>query len=94
MLFRSVGLSSGVIATTLFFMATDRARHDQGTLAAVEATQSTQLIFVIIGEMLILHIQPPTWIAIIGMVVIMIGMSLHSVHTAIGQKKKMHISTE
>ncbi len=89
-----VGLSSGVIATTLFFMATDRARHDQGTLAAVEATQSTQLIFVIIGEMLILHIQPPTWIAIIGMVVIMIGMSLHSVHTAIGQKKTMHISTE
>src|SRR5699024_12221024 len=51
-----VGVSSGVIATTLFFMATDRARHDQGTLAAVEATQSTQLIFVIIGDMLILLI--------------------------------------
>ncbi len=48
-----VGISSGVIATTLFFMATDRARDDQGKLAAVEATQSTQLIFVMLGEMII-----------------------------------------
>lgn len=44
-----VAVSSGVIATTLFFMATDRVRHNQSKLAAVEATQSTQLIFVIIG---------------------------------------------
>lgn len=51
-----VGVSSGVVATTLFFMATDRVRHDQGKLAAVEATQSTQVIFVIIGEIVLLHL--------------------------------------
>lgn len=89
-----VGVSSGVIATTLFFMATDRARHDQGKLAAVEATQSTQLIFVMFGEMLILHIQPPTVIAIIGIIIIMLGMSLHSVHTAMSQKKLLHVATK
>lgn len=83
-----VGVSSGVIATTLFFMATDRVRHDQGKLAAVEATQSTQLIFVIIGEMLILGIAPPTALAIFGIVVIIIGMSLHSFHAVIGQQKQ------
>lgn len=79
-----VGVSSGVIATTLFFMATDRVRNDQGKLAAVEATQSTQLIFVILGEMSILGIALPTPIALIGIVIIIIGMSLHSFHAAYG----------
>lgn len=51
-----VGVSSGVIATTLFFIATDRVRDNQGKLAAVEATQSTEVVFVIIGEMLLLGI--------------------------------------
>lgn len=89
-----VGVSSGVIATTLFFMATDRVRHDQGKLAAVEATQSTQLIFVIIGEMLILGIAPPTAMAIFGIVVIIIGMSLHSFHAVLGQRKQLKESTK
>ena len=68
-----VGVSSGVIATTLFFMATDRVRDDQSKLAAVEATQSTQLIFVIIGEMLIIGIALPGPIALTGIAVIKIG---------------------
>lgn len=84
-----VGVSSGVIATTLFFMATDRVRHDQGKLAAVEATQSTQLIFVILGEMMILGIAPPTTLAIFGIIVIIIGMSLHSFHAVLGQQKQL-----
>ncbi|AOV06228.1 DMT family transporter [Sporosarcina ureilytica] len=79
-----VGVSSGVIATTLFFMATDRVRNDQGKLAAVEATQSTQLIFVILGEMAILGIALPTTLALFGIIVIIIGMSLHSFHAAYG----------
>ena len=84
-----VGVSSGVIATTLFFMATDRVRHDQGKLAAVEATQSTQLIFVILGEMMILGIAPPTLLAVVGIIVIIIGMSLHSFHAVFGQQKRI-----
>lgn len=76
-----VGISSGVIATVLFFIATDRVRDNQGKLAAVEATQSTEVLFVIIGEMVLLSVPLPTPVALIGIGVIIIGMLLHSYHT-------------
>lgn len=85
-----VAISSGVIATTLFFIATDRARHDQGKLAAVEATQSTEVLFVMVGEMLLLGVIMPTSLALVGVSVIIIGMLLHSYHTMI-VAKKMHL---
>lgn len=84
-----VAVSSGVIATTLFFMATDRVRDDQSKLAAVEATQSTQLIFVILGEMLIIGIPLPGPISLAGIAVIIVGMGLHSFQTAIVKKKQI-----
>ena len=62
-----VGISSGVIATVLFFIATDRVRDHQGKLAAVEATQSTEILFVIIGEVLLLGIAFPSPIALAGL---------------------------
>ena len=76
-----VGVSSGVIATVLFFIATDRVRENQGKLAAVEATQSTEVLFVIIGEMILLSVPLPEPIALIGIGVIVTGMLLHSYHT-------------
>ena len=82
-----VAVSSGVIATTLFFMATDLARDDQGKLAAVEATQSTELIFAMIGEMIIIGIALPGPIALVGISIIIFGMALHSFQTAIAKKK-------
>ncbi|MGE6513805.1 DMT family transporter [Lysinibacillus sphaericus] len=82
-----VGISSGVIATILFFIATDRVRDHQGKLAAVEATQSTEIIFVIIGEVLLLGIAFPDPIAIAGLGVIIIGMLLHSYYTMLLGKK-------
>lgn len=82
-----VAVSSGVIATTLFFMATDLVQHDQGKLAAVEATQSTELIFAMIGEMIILHIALPGALSLIGIFVIIIGMGLHSYQTAVAKRK-------
>lgn len=78
-----VAVSSGVIATILFFMATDRVRGHQGKLAAVEATQSTEIIFVIIGEMALLHVPLPEPIALVGLSVIILGMFLHSYYTKI-----------
>ncbi|SES24029.1 multidrug resistance efflux transporter family protein [Psychrobacillus sp. OK032] len=78
-----VAVSSGVIATTLFFMATDRVRNHQGKLAAVEATQSTEILFVIAGEMIILHIPLPEPIALIGLGIIILGMFLHSYYTKV-----------
>ncbi|PKC52753.1 hypothetical protein RhiirA1_480761 [Rhizophagus irregularis] len=86
-----VAISSGVIATVLFFIATDRVRDDQGKLAAVEATQSTEVLFVIIGEMLLLSVPLPEPIALTGLGIIVIGMLLHSYHTML-QSKKSQIS--
>ncbi len=82
-----VAISSGVIATTLFFIATDRVRHDQGKLAGVEATQSTEVLFAIIGEIILLHIAFPTPIALLGVGIIIVGMLLHSYHTALLSRK-------
>lgn len=82
-----VGVSSGVIATVLFFIATNRVRDDQGKLAAVEATQSAEIIFVIFGEMLLLNTPLPKPIALFGLAVIIVGMSLHSYYTMLMEKK-------
>lgn len=82
-----VAVSSGVIATTLFFLATDLVQHDQGKLAAVEATQSTELIFAMIGEMLILHIALPGPLSLVGILVIIVGMGLHSYQTSVAKSK-------
>lgn len=82
-----VAVSSGVIATTLFFIATDRARTDQGKLAAVEATQSTEVLFVMAGEMLLLGIALPSSIALVGVGVIIVGMVMHSYHTMLVAKR-------
>lgn len=87
-----VAVSSGVIATTLFFMATDLAQNDQGKLAAVEATQSTELIFAMIGEMIIIGIALPTPIALVGIAVIIAGMALHSLQTALAKKEQVTIT--
>ena len=82
-----VGISSGVIATILFFIATDRVRDHQGKLAAVEATQSTEILFVIIGEVILLGIPFPNSIALAGLGVIIVGMLLHSYYTMILGRK-------
>ena len=83
-----VGVSSGVIATTLFFMATNRVRTDQGKLAAVEATQSTEIIFVIMGEMILLSVPLPPPLALGGLSVIIIGMVLHCYYTVVQSTKQ------
>lgn len=84
-----VGISSGVIATILFFIATDRVREHQGKLAAVEATQSTEILFVIIGEVLLLNIAFPDPIALAGLGIIIVGMLLHSYYTMVLGKKNI-----
>lgn len=76
-----VAISSGVIATTLFFIATDMVRGSQEKLAAVEATQSTQVLFVLIGEIFLLSTPMPNGIGLLGLFIIIIGMLLHSFFT-------------
>ncbi|MFD2445555.1 multidrug resistance efflux transporter family protein [Bacillus sp. CGMCC 1.16607] len=87
-----VAICSGVIATTLFFIATDRVRNHQGKLAAVEATQSTQVLFVMIGEIFLLSSPLPTSLALIGLLIIILGMLLHSFYTKkLSTKQKLTV---
>jgi hypothetical protein len=89
-----VAISSGVIATTLFFIATDRVRDNHDKLAAVEATQSTQVIFVIVGEVILLSIPLPSTLSTIGLFIVMIGMLLHSFSSKKSQKQSLKVKKE
>lgn len=89
-----VAVSSGVIATVLFFIATDRVRHDQGKLAAVEATQSTGVVFAMLGEILLLGIPLPKPIALVGLAVITFGMLLHSYNAMLITRKDILHETQ
>jgi drug/metabolite transporter (DMT)-like permease len=73
-----VALCSGVIATVLFFKATDMVRGDMQKLAAVEATQSIEVLFALAGELLFLSIPIPSPLSWVGIFIVIIGMILHS----------------
>lgn len=73
-----VAVCSGVIATVLFFTATERVKSSSHQLAAVEATQAGEIIFTILGEMLLLGAVFPTVWSWMGMFCVIIGMIIHS----------------
>lgn len=89
-----VAISSGVIATVLFFMATDLVRGNMQKIAAVEATQSMEVLFALIGEILILSIPLPTPLAWVGIIIVMIGMILHSYFTSRFVQKNLQIISD
>ena len=73
-----IALFSGLIATALFFSATDKAKDNPQELAAVEATQSTQVVFALIGEVLLLKADLPELNGFLGIFLVITGMALHS----------------
>ncbi|MFB3166432.1 multidrug resistance efflux transporter family protein [Neobacillus sp. 179-C4.2 HS] len=73
-----VAITSGVIATVLFFQATDLVRGNMQKLGNVEATQSISVLFVVIGELILLKAALPTLISWTGILLVMAGMVLHS----------------
>ncbi|KMK75946.1 multidrug resistance efflux transporter family protein [Alkalihalobacillus pseudalcaliphilus] len=73
-----VALFAGVIATVLFFWATDLVRSQPENLAAVEATQSGAVFFALLGEVVLLSMPFPSIWASSGLVCIMAGMIIHS----------------
>ncbi|MEH7097035.1 DMT family transporter [Neobacillus vireti] len=85
-----VAISSGVIATVLFFQATDLVRGDMQKLAAVEATQSMEVLFAVMGELLLLNSVIPSSLSWGGMALVMIGMVLHSHFANKMVKQKIH----
>jgi drug/metabolite transporter (DMT)-like permease len=73
-----VAVCSGVIATSLFFAATQRVRDDPLRLAAVEATQAGEVVFVALLEPVILAAHPPGPAAWAGILAITVGVALYA----------------
>lgn len=69
-----VAVFAGVIGTTLFFKATKLAKGDHKKLAAVESTQAAELIFALLGEILLLQGILPTTTGMAGIVIIIFGI--------------------
>ncbi|XEC95812.1 multidrug resistance efflux transporter family protein [Paenibacillus tarimensis] len=80
-----VAVCSGVIATVLFFRATDMVRGSMPKLAAVEATQSVEVLFAVAGELILLASPLPSLVSCIGMLLVIAGMILHSYVTSAGK---------
>ncbi|RDW19818.1 DMT family transporter [Oceanobacillus chungangensis] len=82
-----VAVSSGVIATALFFYATEIVRNNTQKLAGVVATQSGEVVFALIGEILILSAPLPSLLSFAGIGLVIITMILHSVVSSLGNRK-------
>lgn len=82
-----VAVSSGVIATVLFFAATDMAKGSAQKLAAVEATQSGEVVFALTGELLLLSVALPPALSWLGMLLVVGGMIMHSLVSALPSRK-------
>ncbi|WP_053217857.1 DMT family transporter [Virgibacillus senegalensis] len=83
-----VAVSSGVIATGLFFYATNLVKHDTQKLAGVEATQSGEVVFALIGEIIFLHAAMPSPLSLLGVFLVIGGMVLHSLNSGAPRKEK------
>ena len=72
-----VALFSGVLGTAIFFAALQKAKtaHEK---AAVNATQGSQTIFALAGEIFLLHVAFPKILGILGVMCIIVGMILYA----------------
>jgi drug/metabolite transporter (DMT)-like permease len=68
-----VALFSGVIATTIFLYARHLCQHPY-EIAAVDATQSMEVVFSLIGEILFLNGILPGPLGLIGVVLTILGL--------------------
>lgn len=71
-----VALSSGVIATVLFFHATERVGRQPTALAAVEAMQAAELLFATFIGAVFLQEAVPGGLAATGAIAIIVGIVL------------------
>lgn len=68
-----VAIFSGILATSLFLLARNKATKPV-ELAAIDATQSSEVIFALIGEIIFLHVPLPDLTACAGMVLVFLGL--------------------
>lgn len=71
-----VALFSGIIATGLFLHARQRAENSY-ELSAIDATQSTEVLFSLLGELLLLGGSMPGKLGLVGVLMVIGGLSFY-----------------
>ncbi len=71
-----VAILSGVIATSLFVFARHQARNAY-ELAAVDATQSAEVLFALVGEIVLLGAAAPGAVGWVGVALTILGLVLY-----------------
>jgi drug/metabolite transporter (DMT)-like permease len=69
-----VAIFSGIIATVLFFKATDMAKDDIHKLAVIESTQAGEVIFTLLGGVLLFKDRLPSVLGFMGILLVIAGM--------------------
>lgn len=70
-----VALLSGVIATSVFLYARGQAKTSKA-VASVDATQASEVIFALIGGIILLATPLPSVVGLVGIVLIILGLIL------------------
>ena len=76
-----VAVFSGVVATLLFFEATNLVKHNHKQLAVVEATQAGEVLFTLLGGCLFLRDSLPSLLGFLGITIVTIGIIGNSLLT-------------
>lgn len=76
-----VAVFSGVVATLLFFEATNLVKHNHKQLAVVEATQAGEVLFTLLGGCLFLRDSLPSLLGFLGIAIVTIGIIGNSLIT-------------
>ena len=76
-----VAVFSGVVATLLFFEATNLVKHNHKQLAVVEATQAGEVLFTLLGGCLFLGDSLPSLFGFFGIAIVTIGIIGNSLLT-------------
>lgn len=69
-----VAVFSGVIGTILFFKATELVKHNAHQLAVAESTQATEVLFTLLGGVMLLGDPLPDGFGVIGLCLIVAGI--------------------
>lgn len=70
-----VALMAGVLGTTAFLHARSLASKPY-QLAAVDATQGSEIVFALMGGMLLLHTPMPSMLSFLGIALVIIGLMM------------------
>lgn len=84
-----VAIFSGVIATLLFFKATDLVKSNHKQLAVIESTQSGEVIFTLLGGIWLLGDSRPDDLGILGISFIVFGMIFNSMIVTFSKKSEI-----